>query len=224
MRAQLARGVLDPADGTCAARASRRPPSGGAVDARRLSFVRDRSVTISLTSAPGRHRRLWRMEPLRSENSPPTSRSSGEVRLGEISVHAQTPKALPRTCPWGRAVTPQSPLGSVVIPAHDEAAVIGRVLTPCSPASWRASWTSSSSVTAARTRPRGWPGHRVTRSGCASCGGLQARRAAEWRRAARAFPRLYLDADVLMPGSGPASCWSACGPGRSPPDRRSGTR
>ena len=45
------------------------------------------------------------------------------------------------------------PLGSVVIPAHDEAGSSGAVWTPCSQASSRTSWTSSWSATAARTTP-----------------------------------------------------------------------
>ena len=56
-----------------------------------------------------------------------------------------------------------TPLGSVVIPAYDEAGSSGGLWTPCSRASSRASWTSSLSATAAPTtqrrslEPRGHP-------------------------------------------------------------------
>ena len=65
----------------------------------------------------------------------------------------------------------------------------GAVLTRCSPASWRVSWTSSSSVTAARTRPRRWPGHHghpVRVATVAVC--LQARRAAVGGRGGEGIP------------------------------------
>ena len=65
-------------------------------------------------------------------------------------------------------MTQRSPVGSVVIPAHNEAPVIRRCLDALFAASRPASWTSSSSATAARTTPRRWPGRPVTRSGWSS--------------------------------------------------------
>ena len=144
----------------------------------------------------------FRMEPLRSEDSPPTSRSSVEVTLGEISVHAQPPKALPRTCPWGRAVTPQSPLGSVVIPAHDEAAVIGRCLDALFTGFLEGELdvvvvcNGCSDETAALALSSRYPVRVVELRSASKPAALRSGDAA-----ARTFPRLYLDADVLMHGS-----------------------
>lgn len=96
---------------------------------------------------------------------------------------------------------PRSPLGSVVIPAHDEAAAIGRcldglfagfqpgeldVVVVCN---------GCSDETAALARSSGHP-VRVIELGAAS-------KPAALRMgdlALSAFPRLYVDADVLLPG------------------------
>ncbi len=99
-------------------------------------------------------------------------------------------------------MTPQSPLGSVVIPAHDEAAVIRRCLDAlftgfqegeldvvvvcngCSDETAALALSSRHPLRVVELRSASKPA--ALRSGDA---------------AARTFPRLYLDADVLMHGS-----------------------
>ena len=111
--------------------------------------------------------------------------------------------ALPRPCSRRDAgCDGAEPLGSVVIRRTTRLGSSGALWTPCSRASSRASWTSSSSATDARTTPR-----HVARASGHPVRVLELQRAskpAALRRgdaAARAFPRLYLDADVVLPGS-----------------------
>lgn len=96
----------------------------------------------------------------------------------------------------------RSPLGSVVIPAHDEAAAIRRcldgllagfqpgeldVLVVCN---------GCSDETAALARSSGHPVRVIELSAASKPAALRV-----GDLAASAFPRLYLDADVLLPGS-----------------------
>ena len=99
-------------------------------------------------------------------------------------------------------MTWQSPLGSVVIPAHDEAAAIRRcldglfagfqpgeldVVVVCN---------GCSDETAALARSSGHPVRVIELSAASKPAALRT-----GDLAVSAFPRLYLDADVLLPGS-----------------------
>ena len=113
----------------------------------------------------------------------------------------------------------------MVIPAHDEAAVIGRCLDALFTGFLEGELdvvvvcNGCSDETAALARSSRHP-VRVAKLRSASKPA-----ALRWGdAAAREFPRLYLDADVVLPGPQPASCWNVSGPGRSPLGRRSNTR
>ena len=133
--------------------------------------------------------------------------------------------ATPRAPPGQRTVNSREPLGSVVIPARDEARVIRRTLdalfTDFEPSELEVIVVCNGCAddTARVARASGHP-VRVRELRAASK--PAALRCADAE--ATAFPRLYLDADVLLPGPQRVLCLSACGPGRSPPDRQSATR
>ena len=99
-------------------------------------------------------------------------------------------------------MTQQSPLGSVVIPAHDEAPVIRRCLDALfvgfAPGELEVVVVCNGCAdeTAAIAR---WCGHPVRVVELGSASKPAALRIGD--AAAAAFPRLYLDADVVLPGS-----------------------
>jgi Glycosyl transferase family 2 len=126
---------------------------------------------------------------------------SVEVTFLEGGVHAQKPE-VSRTRLRGGLVIRQLPLGSVVIPAHDEAAVIRRcldslftgfesgeleVVVVCN-------GCSDETAAAARSTQ-----HPVRVAELAEASKPAALRVGD--AAASTFPRLYLDADVVLPGS-----------------------
>ncbi len=99
-------------------------------------------------------------------------------------------------------MTWQSPLGSVVIPAHDEAAVIGRCLDALFTGFLQGELdvvvvcNGCADETAALARSSGHLVRVVELSTASKPAALRVGDAA-----ASAFPRLYLDADVILPGS-----------------------
>jgi glycosyltransferase involved in cell wall biosynthesis len=99
-------------------------------------------------------------------------------------------------------VTWQSPLGSVVIPAHDEAAVIRRCLDALFTGFLEGELdvvvvcNGCADQTAAVARSSGHPVRVVELESPSKPAALRVGDAA-----ALAFPRLYLDADVILPGS-----------------------
>lgn len=99
-------------------------------------------------------------------------------------------------------MTWQAPLGSVVIPAHDEAAVIGRCLDALFTGFLQEELdvvivcNGCADETAALARSSGHSVRVVELSTASKPAALRVGDAA-----ASAFPRLYLDADVILPGS-----------------------
>jgi glycosyltransferase involved in cell wall biosynthesis len=99
-------------------------------------------------------------------------------------------------------VPQQKPLGSVVIPAHDEAAVIGRCLDGLFAAFAPGELdvvvvcNGCTDNTPSRARSCGHAVRVIERRAASKSAALRIGDAA-----AAAFPRLYLDADVVLPGS-----------------------
>lgn len=114
----------------------------------------------------------------------------------------KAPRESPRPRSRGGPVTWRSPLGSVVIPAHDEAAVIGRCLDALFTGFLEGELdvvvvcNGCADQTAAVARSSGHPVRVVELESASKPAALRVGDAA-----ASAFPRLYLDADVMLPGS-----------------------
>ena len=112
--------------------------------------------------------------------------------------------------PPGGAAAPGAPLASVVVPAHDEERTIGRLLEAlcAEPARFETvvacnGCTDETARVAAR--------YPVTVLDLPEPSKARALRAGD--RAARAFPRVYLDADVEITADGVARLAAAVGPG-----------
>jgi Glycosyl transferase family 2 len=139
---------------------------------------------------------------LRLEASPQMTPPQVGVKLGGRRVHARGPGTWARPRALVRPVTLQSPLGSVVIPAHEEAAVIGRCLdalfTGFMPGELDVVVVCNGCTdqTAAVARSCGHPVRVVELASASKPAALRVGDAA-----ASTFPRLYLDADVMLPGS-----------------------
>ena len=117
------------------------------------------------------------------------------------------------------------PLGSVVIPAHDEARVIKRCLDGLfeglAPGDLEVVVVCNGCAddTPAVARSSGHPIRVIERPTASKPAALRI-----GDEAATSFPRLYLDADVVLKGGAAQSCSSDCERGRSPPGLQSATR
>lgn len=132
----------------------------------------------------------------------------GAVALGEAlrsydPVHRSALRVLLRERSWDelpraeRALPPSGLTGSIVIPAHDEAAVLGRTLcavAPLAAAGVEVIVAANGCSDATAEVARSVPGTRVVE--LPTPGKTAALNAAD--SVARSFPRLYLDADITI--------------------------
>src|SRR5262245_18389828 len=130
------------------------------------------------------------------------TRSSAEGTFREICTVAQIPSWSPSPEMRGGHVIRQSPPGSVVIPEHDEAPAIQRcvdaLFTGCRQGELDVVVVCNgcSDATAALARSSGHPVRVIELGKASKPAALRTGDAA-----VSAFPRLYLDADVSLPGS-----------------------
>ncbi len=118
------------------------------------------------------------------------------------TIMPKHPSSPPRSRSRRGAATLRPPLGSVVIPAHDEARVIGRCLdalfTGLGPGELDVVVVCNGCTDETATVAQSF-GHRVRVVELEGASKPAALRVGD--AAAAAFPRVYLDADVVLPGS-----------------------